>query len=566
MTQPSGERKKKKSKTGTKKTVSRKAIPEKNNTSFLFQWAPFVILTITALIVLQARLHLLAIPLERDEAGFAYIGHWMLKGKSLYIDMVDNKLPGLYLMYGMFTNLFGYNATGVHIGLLLANVASAVCFYLLVRDLFNRFTAALATAFFLLLVTGINVVGFAAHATQLLLPFVLGGWLLFWKGISSGRLYLFFLAGFLLGFAFIVKQQSIVFGMMAAILWWPLRLWWNKSNSSVRISLMEWVLLGVGGLLPVGMAIAYFSATGRWDELIFWTYFQPAALASSFSTSRWGLFQIFFPLVIKDFIPLWVTAFSGLVLVWIAGYKKSAAIFVTSLALLGLASVAIGAAFYQHYFILAMPGIALLAAVTLDAIKNKWSKVGVMISLMLALILIVIPVLAQREYFFKPDYIKIHQEVYNQNMFPELERIGQELGNRVSPNGKIAILGSEPGVLVSANRAGCSKHLYMYPLLSDPKNSPAMQEEFKKEIMECMPEYIVWSTNTGSWAPGYDKLQMINQLMEWVNGNYATIGLAELRPGQPGVIVWDQALQSHQSQSQFKIYVFRKNEVQPIGE
>src|SRR5687768_623154 len=543
MTQPSGERKKKLSKAGAKKTVSRKAFPEKNNTSVLFQWAPLVILAISALVVLQARIQLLAIPLERDEAGFAYIGHWILKGKSLYVDMVDNKLPGLYLMYGFFTNLFGYNATGVHTGLLLANVVSSVCFYFLVRDLFNRFTSALATAFFLLLVTGINVVGFAAHATQILLPFVLGGWLLFWRGISSGGIYQFFIAGLLLGFAFIVKQQSIVFGMMAAVLWWPLRLWWNKANTSARIPLMEWVLLGIGGLLPVGITVAYFSMSGRLDELIFWTYSQPADLASSFSTTRWELFKMFFPMVVKDFIPLWVAAFAGLILIWTGRVKKGAAVFGTSLLVLGLASVAIGAAFYQHYFILAMPGIALLAAVTLDAIKNKWSNAGVMISLVLALILILIPVIAQRDYFFNPDYIKIHQQAYNQNMFPELERIGQDLQNRVSPNDRIAILGSEPGVLVAANRAGCSKHLYMYPLLSDPKNSPAMQAEFIKETMDCAPEYIVWNTNTGSWAPGYDKLQMTNQLMEWVQGNYSTIGLAEIRPDQPGIIVWDQALQ-----------------------
>src|SRR5688500_7876810 len=101
--------------------------------SSLAHLAPLFFLGISALIVLYTRLKLLAIPMERDEAGFAYIGHWLFKDKSLYVDMIDNKLPGLYILYGLFTNMFGYTSTGVHVGLLLANITSGILFYLLIR-------------------------------------------------------------------------------------------------------------------------------------------------------------------------------------------------------------------------------------------------------------------------------------------------------------------------------------------------------------------------------------------------------------------------------------------------
>src|SRR5689334_17596587 len=79
---------------------------------------PLLILLLASMIALQATLRLLGIPMERDEAGVAYIGHGRLHGKSLYVDMVDNKLPGLYMLYGLFATIFGYNATGVHLCLL----------------------------------------------------------------------------------------------------------------------------------------------------------------------------------------------------------------------------------------------------------------------------------------------------------------------------------------------------------------------------------------------------------------------------------------------------------------
>jgi len=518
---------------------------------------PFMLLLITAIIVLQARLRLLAIPMERDEAGFAYIGHWLLKGKSLYVDVVDNKLPGLYILYGFFTTVFGYNAVGVHLGLLLTNAVSALFFFLLLRDLYNRFIAAIATAFLLVLLSGPNVLGFAAHATQLLLPFVLGGLYVFWKGIRSGRIHLFFISGLLLGFAFIIKQQSVVFGVLMALWWWPLRLFWSKKENS-KWPIAEWILLGIGGLLPVLTVIGYFSMTGRFDELIFWSVKQPSRMAATFTNTRWELFTHFIPIVTKNFEVIWFAGIAGLVFVFISGFQKGKKWFAFLLTAFGLASVIIGAAFYQHYFILALPGIALLAAVTIFWLSNMVKNAGMMISCAVGVIVLSWPLISEREYYFKPDYDRIHQRMYAINMFPELERIGKELSRRVPAGSRIGVMGSEPEVLVAADRESCSRHLFMYPILSDPVLSPPMQEEYLREMKSCMPDYIVWNVGVLSWTGGYDKLQMFENLMNWVQQNYATIGLAEFRENKPGELVWDGELSSFKSLNDFKVYVFKK--------
>ncbi len=555
MTKQAGKKKPTTSRTSPTNSKTPK-IRHSGSNNMLLKWGPIALLGVTALIVFMLRLRLLHIPMERDEAGFAYIGHWLLRGKSLYVDMVDNKLPGLYLLYAIFTTLFGYQSLGVHLGLLLANIVSALCFYLLVRDLYNRFTAGLATAFFILLVVSANVSGFAAHATQLLLPFVLAGWLFFFKGVHTDKKYNFLIAGLMLGFAFAIKQQSVVFCILAAILWWPIRLYWIKITDK-KLPIMEYILMGIGGFLPLVFIILYFMVTGRMDQLIFWTYTQPASMAATFNMTRWELFANVFPKVIKDFQLMWFLAIPGAVLAYMSGFKKSAAWFAVMMAVLGLGSVVIGAAFYSHYFVLALPGIALLTAIAVHYIHLKAGTTGTIISLALAALLIMVPIIRQSDYFIKPNYITIHQKIYNQ-MFPELELIGEELSKRVKEGERIGVMGSEPGVLVAADRFGCSKHIFMYPMLSDPEKSPPLQTEYMADMKACFPEYIVWNTVSGSWTGGYEGLQMFRDMMMWVQEHYTTTGIAEFRLNAPAVMVWDGDVQSHQSQSDQKVYVFQR--------
>ncbi len=557
MAKPSGTKKDNPQRSGSAQGKKKKFTAQNAYRPAILRWWPLILLAFSVIVVLQARLRLLAIPMERDEAGFAYIGHWLLKGKSLYVDIVDNKLPGLYILYGFFTKIFGYNATGVHIGLLIANAVSAVIFYMLMRDLYNQYVAATATAFLLILLADPNVLGFAAHATQLLLPFVMGGFYLFWKGIRKGHISLFLISGLLLGLAFIIKQQSVVFGMVVALLWWPLRMVWNKKEDG-RLPFVEWLMLGIGGLLPVIAVVGYFKVTGRLDELLFWSFKQPSRMAATFTQSRWELFQHIVPVVTRHIMVLWIAASAGLVLIFMSGFKKGNVWFAFLMTSFGLASVVIGAAFYQHYFVLALPGVALLAAVTLYWISQQFTKNGVAVSCAVGSILLLWPLVAEHEYFFSPDYNKIHQRMYSFNMFPELERIGKELARRVPAGSHIGLMGSEPEVLVAADRESCSKHLFMYPILSDPILSPPMQNEYLHDMESCLPDYIVFNMGVLSWTAGYDKLQMFEDLMKWINDNYTTSGIAEFRKDKPGELVWDGALSTYQSQNDLKVYVFKK--------
>ena len=104
----------------------------------------------------------------------------------------------------------------------------------------------------------------------------------------------------------------------------------------------------------------------------------------------------------------------------------------------------------------------------------------------------------------------------------------------------------------------------VYAILFDPVRSPPMQQDYIKELQECAPEYIVWNTTTGSWSTGYDKLAFFEQLMQWIDANYVTVGLAESRDALPGVLAWDRELETFQSQSDYKVFVLQKKQTPAV--
>jgi hypothetical protein len=266
------------------------------------------------------------------------------------------------------------------------------------------------------------------------------------------------------------------------------------------------------------------------------------------------------PRVMEGFVGVWIAAALGLILVFFSGYKKFSLTFSITFGILGLLSVIIGAAYYKHYFAVAMPGVALLAACTIYWISQKTGKAGPALGIGITALLILLSLKGRSDYYFNPDYAKIHFDNYARNMFPEIEEIGKELKKRVPEGASIGVMGSEPEVLVAADRASCSKYLMVYAILFDPVRSPPMQQDYIKELQECSPDYLVWNTTTGSWTSGYDQLAFFDQLMDWVDANYETVGLAESRDAAPGIVVWDQELQTHQSVSNFKVFVFKKKQ------
>ena len=86
-------------------------------------WA-WVGLAVVMLITLIVRWKFINVPFERDEGTYAYFGQLVLDGKIPYVDFYEMKLPGIYYCYAVLVAIFGATLKGMHIGMLMVNLAT----------------------------------------------------------------------------------------------------------------------------------------------------------------------------------------------------------------------------------------------------------------------------------------------------------------------------------------------------------------------------------------------------------------------------------------------------------
>ena len=143
--------------------------------------------------------------------------------------------------------------------------------------------------------------------------------------------------------------------------------------------------------------------------------------------------------------------------------------------------------------------------------------------------------------------------------FPELQKIGVELGRRTKAGDKIGILGSEPELLVYANRNSASGHLFLYNLLSQGPRSARLQEQYLQDLRQNKPAFLVWVTGTGSWTTDYFRTDFFRKTRPIVESGYVLCGKAEaFEDGQPGVVVWDRNALQYQFKGNHQIYIYKR--------
>src|SRR6185436_17342153 len=109
---------------------------------------PIVAVVIVMALTIVVRARLLPIPLERDEGEYAYAGQLILQGVPPYQSVYNMKLPGIYYAYALVLTVFGQTETGIHLGLLVVNLATILLVFLLGRRLFDAPAGAAASAAF----------------------------------------------------------------------------------------------------------------------------------------------------------------------------------------------------------------------------------------------------------------------------------------------------------------------------------------------------------------------------------------------------------------------------------
>ncbi len=500
-------------------------------------------------------------PLERDEGEFAYSAQLMLEGEPPYAGAYNQKLPGVTMAYAAIMGFLGQTTTAIHIGTLLMNGLTILILFALTRALWDDRAAVIAAAAYAVLTLDQHGLGIAAHSEHfVVLPAVGGLWLLL-KGIARGRFGVIAGSGVLLGVATLMKQSGVVFTAFA-VLWIVLveRQRGRTQPSRMRTSVLA---LLTGAALPIAAVATYLFFSGVFARFWFWTfrfateYGTWVHMEDALSGLGGGIAE-----VVRSTYPLWIFALAATLLVKRDQQPPGPRAFTLLLFAFSFAGTSFGFLYRQHYFILVMPAIAIMAgAGTTAAIERlrprpraAWVPATIFVGAC------VLSVASEREFLFAMTPEQASRSTYGLNPFVEAQQVGAYLADRTRPGDRIAVLGSEAEILFYARRPSATGYIFTYGLMQAGPTAHDMQREMAAEIEAGRPEYLVFVNVPTSWAGSRVSDPWILDWFARYSANFDQVGLVELS-GQGNHIRWDDAARGAVPQTQFFLTVLKRKRI-----
>jgi len=502
-----------------------------SDTQHAAEWTGHALLLLTAALAAGVRWRMVAAPLERDEGEFAYVAQLMLRGIPPYVETANMKLPGTYAAVAGAMAVFGETATGVRLGLLVANLLSAACVYLLARRLVDPPRAPLAAVAFLLTSLTSGVLGLAAHATQFVLPPALAGLLLVLRGAERRSPAALAGGGALLGVAILMKQPGAIFLVLGLLLAAGLA---ARAGRGARGAVADAALVLAASLVPLAFTGAVLWWAGAFAEFWRWTVSYAGAYVGAMPLSK-----------VPGFLPArvqavaagagwfwWLGLLGPLAGLAIAGSRR------TSLVLLGggvlsFAGVSAGLYYRPHYFVLLLPALSLGAALAVAvATRLLTGRVPGLVAWFLptgALLACALATLwSERVSWFQAPPATYVFERYRGNPFVESVPVGDFLRARAAPADRLAVLGSEPQILFYAGLLPATRVLYTYPFFEPTPFAPILERRMIEEIETSRPRWIVLAKPRISWQlwPRQD-VTIYDWTTRYVGRHYDPVARAE---------------------------------------
>lgn len=543
-----------------------KTITEQKQPNFFLENRHLILLGIILLGISIIRFRLMHIPLERDEGEYAYFGQLMLKGIPPFKAAYSMKFPGTAFLYAIFILVFGQSAAGIHFGLLLVNIATAIILFLIAKRLIGNTGALVAALVFSLLSINDSILGFAGHATHFVAFAGLAGIYMILKATENNKWTLYLSAGILLGFVPVFKQSGIFYSAFGAAI--ILIHFFVVERKNTKNLLKNMGIFIAGGLIPGLVILLLMLSWGVFDTFLFWTIEYPFAYGGQVTLER-GLsnFMNNFSYVVDGNAALWILAAAGLPLLFFnPNIRKHpfTLIFLLLFPVLTFMTTVPGLYFRPHYFISWLPAIALFAGIAVETIgrfklKNQKSSLFQFLSIAVIIIAAGIGIGNNSGYLFREEPADISRRVYGLNPFVESEAIGEFIQRNTGENDKIAVLGSEPQIYFYANRVSATGFIYMYPMMEDHKFNKSMQQQMIAEMKEADPNVIVIVDINKSWLR---KANSPLDIFGWSssissNKDYDMIGSVEVYSNKTLYKFTPVALEN-QPVSKYRVRIYKK--------
>jgi hypothetical protein len=504
------------------------------------------------------RLRLLDVPLDRDEGEYAYVGQLLLDGVPPFAWAYTMKMPGIHAVYAVILSTFGMTARAVHLGLLVVNAAAIVLVFLVGRRFGTPGAATTAAAAFAALTISPRVFGLAAYAEHFVVVPVLGALLALLRAMESGRVRTVFVAGCLLGLGVVLKQSAAVFvafGVAAVVVHYA----WQRPVRGTRAAVAVLALV-LGAGIPFTLVYVALELAGTAGLFWFWTFRYASTYVSAVPIDvGLRLFARTMGHILPSAFLIVAVAAVGL-----AGVLTTRALRdrrTLLLLFLGFSAVSVtpGLYFREHYFLPALPAIALLAGLAHDVVRVHLHRRRA-VALVLVGAVAVIPALqvlwAERFVLFRASPDEVARDVYGRNPFPEASVIAEYIKARTSPGDPIVVIGSEPQIYFYAHRPAATAFIYMYPLMELHPFAGSMQELMIQQIERVRPKYAVHVNVYTSWLSRPQSERRIARWFEEYGKQFEAVGFADITRGRTRY-VWDDEARTYRPSSEQWVGVYR---------
>lgn len=520
------------------------ADPRRHQRSSLWTWGAVACILLFGAAV---RFRLLDVPLERDEGEYAYAGQLLLEGVPPYRDLYTMKLPGTGALYALIMAVFGETTAGIHAGLLIANLVTAVLLFLLARHLFDSLGGIAAAGTYMVLAMSPTVLGMAAHATQFVVVFVVAALCLLRCSDQPVGRFRLCLAGLLLGLAVLIKQHALLFVLFGGLLaYWEFP---SKEKPSWRLRIGRMLIVIGAATLPYLIVCGLLWQAGVFATFRWWTIDYATAYVSEMMFSDgWRHFSYVFRIIVAASGLLWLAAGCGIVVLVAEpnGNKENGAgRFVIGLTVAAILAICPGLYFRPHYFVLLLPAAAMLTGVVVSVIERAFerARISPAWSAIAALLLWTVAaghaVYRQRMYLFQMDSVTACRWTYRNNPFPEAVDVAEYIRRKTNDGARVAILGSEPEILFYARRRSATGYIYMYPLMERQPFASQMQQEMIDDIEAAEPEFLVYVNVETSWLPRPDSERRVQSwYTQYGLRHYNLVGIVDIAFPQPTEYHW----------------------------
>ncbi len=520
-------------------------------------WLFLLLVVVLAAVV---RVRLLEVPLERDEGEYAYAAQLMLQGVPPYAEAYNMKMPGIYAAYAVILATFGQTHWAIHLGLLLVNAAAILLVGLLARGRFGDVAGGAAAAAFAVLSVGQPVQGVFANAEHFVILPALGGLILLLRAIESRRLSTLLAGAVLLGLAPVMKQHGAAFVLFGGLF----LLWTEARRSPFRWSplIARSALFIAGVCLPMAATCLALWTCGVFEKFWFWTfdyareYVAGAPLSAGLELLQKRLSRLFAAAPL-----LWILAAVGCVWLWCRAETRRHAPFAAGLVLFSFLAVCPGLYFRSHYFVLALPAVAVMAGVGAAAVAALPMKRALSISLLV--IIVGQAIYQQRDFLFVWSPYTVARKTYGRNPFPESLPIAEFIRENSSKEARIAVIGSEPQIYFYSGRRSATGYIYTYALMENHPYSSRMQREMIEEIEAASPEFMVLVSVPTSWLMRGDSDRTI---LSWFDSyrrsHYRPVAVAEIRWPDETEYLWGEEAARFRPRSNHWMAVFARGRSQ----